>query len=478
MQTFLYDVLYTGDQQFVAQGDTATVFLGDQQNFLRATNNGPTQLGSFNDIVFNKNQFTVNQELMRIKVTGDVGIGTSAPTAKLDVRGVVAFGVSARLVFTEGDLVSTTDNDLKVYTTYGRNLLLQTAGGGRVGIGVQAPLATLHLDGAIALSTEALPAGTHLRAKLEGEVTNSEVFATVSVFALAGENEGALRVVNSDGRGIVRCTGTNTAGQGKPGVVALQAANGELNNLLADDNGRLFLARSAIPTEHILLDSRPEYRDEFWELDPLAWEAGGSGAWVAEPSSDTAVGPSALDLCRGGFIHLQTGGLDTDSVTLFGLRPCVSPLQARFRCRFFAETINLAGNNLVVELGLKREGKWLTRGGRGYYFSFDTARWSSDAFFIVHESAQGFTEAAVPPTGVTSLKFYEMEFSVEKTPSDVVVVKAWQNPNYVATMLTIPPEEEPLLQNLVPGFAIYNVLGSPQSIYVDLIEYETLRANQ
>jgi hypothetical protein len=86
------DILVIGPQGFNAPGERAFVFLGDSNNFMRAEFGGTTQFGSWNDFTFNKNQGGTNAELVRIAVSGDVGIGTASPTAKLDVRGTAIWG--------------------------------------------------------------------------------------------------------------------------------------------------------------------------------------------------------------------------------------------------------------------------------------------------------------------------------------------------------------------------------------------------
>ena len=385
----------------------------------------------------------------------------------------------------EDEILTISDNDLKISTLGSRNLLLQLSSTGNVGIGVFTPAAKLDIIGAIGLTT-ALPAGQFLRAKIEGEVlSGSEPFATISIFhsVAAGEIAGALRVVNSAGQGIIRCPGTNTAapaptGKGLPGAIVLQGASGTLNNVLVDDNGRLFVSSPFVPAQKILVDPMPMYRDEFWRLDSNLWTTAGTGAWSVTPSTD--VGPAGINLTRGGLLRVRSGTAASDYVTLTAPAAFVNSRGARYRCRFYAFSIGSGPNDLAIELGLKPAGGWATRGGAGYYFAFNRAAFGTTDFFMVaNNGAGGQSTAPVGTSGPSINKFFEVELTVSiDSITGAATVKAWQANLYTAVTFVVPAASSPLLADLVPGFAIYNITASAETEYVDLIEYETVRAAQ
>jgi hypothetical protein len=157
---------------------------------------------------------TVDNPRLYIKSTGNVGIGTIAPGAKLDVRG--PFGISTGglkvihdngtqgLEFGYAGIKKTATNTAKnLYidgADGGGNLLLETIAGGSVGIGTTTPSAKLEVSGGrveFAMNTEAGPAqGTgvleianSLRFDSDEIITNSD-----TTLFLQHNNNGDLRV--------------------------------------------------------------------------------------------------------------------------------------------------------------------------------------------------------------------------------------------------------------------------------------------
>ena len=493
MPTFTDDVIVNpgnfhcvGAGGWNSSGDNALIKFGDEYNAVRANWGGLLQVISPWGWSFDEQRPGVNNTRLRIKNTGEVGVGTSDPQALLDVRGTALFGSSAKSRIYDGatycSLSAVSDHPMHIDGFSGKPVVLNYLGGGNVGIGKSSPEARLDVFGAIGLTTETTPVGLFLRAKLEGELMSGFAsFAKMTILHNPGTGEiaGALRIVNLDGQGIVRCTGSVSALGGLPGLVTLQGANQTLNHLLADDNGRLFLASGLVPNSHIMIDPRPMLQDDFWSLDSSVWstQVAGGGSSVAA-SSDTAVGPSGVDLARGGHIKVATGSGATDSARLFAARPFIRSGHARFRCRFYSATYKSGANNLVVELGIKTASAWASKGGAGYYFSFDSTAWGTNDFYMVaNNGVSGPVKSAVPDWGLTTMKFFEIEFTVEKAGNDDVVVRAWQSPNYSATTFTLPAGSSPLDADLVPGFAVYNAVAAGQTQYVDLIECETLRSS-
>jgi hypothetical protein len=90
----LFQIAKTGDAYMTIQDGTGVALFG--------TTSGIPYVGSQNNV-----PFTIrvnNSEQVRIDISGNVGIGTSAPTATLDVNGTVAFSATAGLTNNGSDL--------------------------------------------------------------------------------------------------------------------------------------------------------------------------------------------------------------------------------------------------------------------------------------------------------------------------------------------------------------------------------------
>ena len=109
-----------------------------------------------------------NSEHMRITEAGNVGIGTTSPTAALDVNGEIAIrggegADDARMHFRasdnsnrftiETDLDGSTSNDLLGFRAAGTDNILVLKGNGNVGIGTTSPGDALEVNGAISTTS-------------------------------------------------------------------------------------------------------------------------------------------------------------------------------------------------------------------------------------------------------------------------------------------------------------------------------------
>jgi hypothetical protein len=121
------------------RNDTTSVYLD--------ANSGYSYLNTFTNhpMLFGTN----NLERMRINNAGNVGIGTSSPSDKLQIEGNLYFGTASRTIYSGGSA----DLNLQVNTgailflrNNGSNESLRITNAGNVGIGVTSPTAKLDVQ--------------------------------------------------------------------------------------------------------------------------------------------------------------------------------------------------------------------------------------------------------------------------------------------------------------------------------------------
>ena len=98
---------------------------------------------------------TASAELLRIKSSGEVGIGTASPNSRLHINGTESDGTTGTLKITSGTQNMVLDgNEIDVADNKGLHLqnnstgnLALVTGGGSVGVGTETPTAKLHIIG-------------------------------------------------------------------------------------------------------------------------------------------------------------------------------------------------------------------------------------------------------------------------------------------------------------------------------------------
>jgi len=92
--------------------------------------------------------YTAGTEKMRINSLGNVGIGTTAPSQKLQVNGNIRVGNTGDSIFAN-KFIALGSGDVEVRSNPGSNLLLNATAGDNVGIGTTNPSQELHVNGNI-----------------------------------------------------------------------------------------------------------------------------------------------------------------------------------------------------------------------------------------------------------------------------------------------------------------------------------------
>ena len=122
------DVGGTGNSGLSFHSSSTDLSLSTQQRFLvYSASDGKMKLFKYTDGTF-------NSTLLAIDSSGNLGLGTDSPSAKLDVRGSA--------IFNEGGF----DADFRVESNNNSNMLFVDGGTDRIGIGNASPQNTLHVD--------------------------------------------------------------------------------------------------------------------------------------------------------------------------------------------------------------------------------------------------------------------------------------------------------------------------------------------
>jgi hypothetical protein len=142
------DLLVQGQGSFDDDGEAGILYLGDSMNYIKAVHGSGVSIGAFD----------ADDAIVVEQGTGNVGIGTSTPTARLDVAGTVhasgAFEVGSEVknlaIFTDGAVVDIKSNGAALGINYpGDTDTVINVGGGRGGIGVDPPSEKLSVNGTV-----------------------------------------------------------------------------------------------------------------------------------------------------------------------------------------------------------------------------------------------------------------------------------------------------------------------------------------
>jgi hypothetical protein len=142
------NLLVQGQGSFDGSGEQGIVYLGDTGNYIKAVYDSGVHIGAF-----------AADDALAVKAgTGNVGIGTTDPAARLDVAGTVhasgAFEVGSEVknlaIFTDGAVVDIKSTGAALGINYpGDTDTVINVNGGRVGIGVDPPSEKLSVNGTV-----------------------------------------------------------------------------------------------------------------------------------------------------------------------------------------------------------------------------------------------------------------------------------------------------------------------------------------
>ena len=201
---------------------------------------------------------TAGVERIRVLSTGEIGIGTSSPSVKLQVIGgrssfaaaSESFAIGARYVSTGGDVFfgatnGTATPDVQI-SNAGGGALMTLLNGGNVGIGTASPSEKLHIVGsgatAIIISTSGASANPELRLTAVGRQFNVGVGgATFATTALQGSYY-IYDATAAEYRFVIDTSGRVGIGTTTPGTestnarLALVGTGGQVASTLATSN--------------------------------------------------------------------------------------------------------------------------------------------------------------------------------------------------------------------------------------------------
>ena len=142
------NLLVQGDGSFDANGEAGALYLGDSMNYIKAVHGSGVSIGTFDAA----DAIVVEQG------TGNVGIGTSTPAARLDVAGRIHASGTLEIgsdtknlaIFTDGGVVDIMSTGAALGINYpGVTDTVINVNGGRVGIGVDPPSEKLSVNGTV-----------------------------------------------------------------------------------------------------------------------------------------------------------------------------------------------------------------------------------------------------------------------------------------------------------------------------------------
>jgi len=193
--------------------------------------------------------YILGSEKMRIHSNGNVGIGTTTPSAKLEVNGGIKLADNSPLTWSTSNTRIFGQSDYMQFQVAAADSMRLTSTG-KVGIGLTSPLAKLHVRSAFAGSfTYDTSADDFI---VESNANGGLTIATASantgriIFASPNDPTGAELSYNSSGS--LMKIGTTGGG----GILALQSGNGvEAMRILA--NGNIGIG-TASPTQKLEVD--------------------------------------------------------------------------------------------------------------------------------------------------------------------------------------------------------------------------------